>query len=122
MKQPTFSIPYSVVDKLPPRERFVYYELCRLAATQDMVNEEFRIRIPKGALVTSYLRFSKILDMAYSATAVAMESLAEKNLIELTPLDTGSEHSVFFVVQVKEVYVPYKRVKEQLLRPQPSQS
>lgn len=117
MRSSTFSIPYSVVEKLPPSERFVYYELCRLATPQAKVDEEFRVQIPAGACISSNLRLSKILDFTYAQTARAIEDLLERNLIELTPLDTDSEYQTFFIIQIKEVYMPWKKMKEQILRP-----
>jgi hypothetical protein len=102
MKPHRFSIPYSVVEKLPPDERFVYYELNRLAASEDTVDEDFKINLPKGCLITSNLRLAKITDQAYSKVAIAMERLEEKGLIEIRSINSR-EFQSFFMVCVKEM-------------------
>ncbi|TCS95541.1 hypothetical protein [Hazenella coriacea] len=111
----SFTIPYEIVDPLSPTERFVYYELCRLAVRQNTLNEEFRIRIPKGSLITSTLRLSKILDMAYSKTGVTLDVLADRSLIEMIPLETGSQVPTFFLIQVKKELPPSPKKRKSLL-------
>jgi hypothetical protein len=111
MKPHTFSIPYSVVDKLPAAERFLYYELCRLAAYEDTTDEDFKIPLSKGELVTSHYRLSKVLDYPYSKTAFAVENLEEKGLIQISILD-DPEFKSYYVVQVKEI-VPNEEEEQQ---------
>jgi hypothetical protein len=111
MKPHRFSIPYSVVEKLPPDERFIYYELNRLAASEDTVDEDFKIRLPKGCLITSNLRLAKLTDQAYSKVAIAMERLAEKGLIDIRSIDSP-EFQSFYMVCVKEVFVDDELVRQ----------
>ncbi|WP_124728543.1 hypothetical protein [Staphylospora marina] len=102
MRPHTFQIPYSVVERLTPKERFVYYELCRLGSPVDTVDETFKIPVPKGAFITSHYRMSKELDMAYSLTALLIEGLAEKGLIEWSPIE-HEEFRSYYLVRVKQV-------------------
>jgi hypothetical protein len=102
MKPYTFHIPYSVADKLTPKERFIYYEMCRLASREEKVDEDFKIPLPKGAFITSHYRMSKLLDYAYSLTSILIEGLAEKGLIEITPVQ-HEEFQSYYIVRVKEV-------------------
>lgn len=106
MQKHTFSVPYSVVEKLPAKERFLYYELCRLAAPRDYFDQDFKISVPKGGLISSAWRLSKIADYPYSLTCELIENLVEKELIEMTPVDTDSEVSAFFMIRLREVYAP----------------
>lgn len=121
MERRTFSVPYSVVDKLSPSERFVYYELCRLSAQEDVWDEEFQMRVPKGSLLTSHLRFAKEIDMPYSSTSIALDELAAKGWIEVTPLDIGLKYQTFYMIHVKDVFtslsITFARLKEQILKP-----
>ncbi|MBH8604235.1 hypothetical protein [Thermoactinomyces sp. CICC 10522] len=102
MKPHTLSIPYSVVDKLPAAERFVYYELCRLAAYEDMTDEDFKIPLSKGELVTSHYRLAKVLDYPYSKAALAIESLEKKGLIEISMIN-DPEFKTYYVVHIKKI-------------------
>ncbi|SEM81812.1 hypothetical protein [Lihuaxuella thermophila] len=106
MQKHTFSVPYSVVEKLPAKERFLYYELCRLAAPRNYFDTEFKISVPKGGLISSTRRLSNIIDYSYSLTSELIDNLVEKKLIEMTPIDTGSKVPTFFMIQVFEVYAP----------------
>ncbi len=105
MQKHTFSVPYSVVEKLPAKERFLYYELCRLAAPQDRFDEDFKVYVPKGGLISSAWRLSNILDYPYSLTSELIENLAEKELIELKRVKTRN-FSSYFMIRLNEVYAP----------------
>lgn len=101
MKRYSFSIPYHIGEKLTPKERFVYYELCRLAAPKPMRDEDFGISLEPGSLVTSHYRLSKIIDYPYSMTAITIDHLAYKKLISLFPLE-HEEYRSYYVVKVND--------------------
>jgi hypothetical protein len=98
----SFSVPYDVAEKLTPKERFVYYELCRLAATEPTKDTTFGVTLEPGSLITSHYRLSKVLDYAYSQTAIIIEHLAYKDLVEITPIAQGGFQS-YYLIRVKSM-------------------
>lgn len=103
MKPKAFCIPYEIVDNLTAGERFVYYEFCRLAATENKIDSDFKIRIPQGALITSHYRMSKILDLPYSITVYSIERLYKKGLIDVRPVEF-EDFSSYYMVRVRNYY------------------
>ncbi|MBD1372059.1 hypothetical protein IC620_06760 [Hazenella sp. IB182357] len=108
MQRPhNIQVPYSVVENLPPAERFLYYELCRLATDHATVDDQFDIHLTKGVLITSNYRLSKILDYAYSLVERSMEALMDKGLIDISYINER-EFPSFYMVRVKEVFTNYE--------------
>ena len=103
MKPHSFQIPYSVVDKLPPMERFVYYELSRLASPVAKKDTIFRVNIPPRGLIINHFRLAKEMDFPYSRVSCAMEQLEKKELIEIHPLN-NKEFRSYYLVYVRKVY------------------
>ncbi|MBA4602916.1 hypothetical protein [Thermoactinomyces mirandus] len=103
MKPHSFQIPYSVADKLPPAERFVYYELSRLASTKTRTDNIFRVRIPPRGLIINHFRLAKEMDYPYTKVASAMEHLEKKGLIEIHPLK-NKEFKSYYLVYLKKIY------------------
>jgi hypothetical protein len=101
VKRYAFSVPHHVVEKLTPKERFVYYELCRLAATEPTKDEYFGIPLDPGSLITSHYRLSKLVDYAYSLTAITMDNLVHKDLIQLLPIE-HEDYQSYYLVRIKD--------------------
>ncbi|MGA8941969.1 MAG: hypothetical protein WB502_04535 [Thermoactinomyces sp.] len=103
MRPHSFQIPYSVANKLPPDERFVYYELSRLASTKTRTDNIFRVRVPARGLIINYFRLAKEMDFPYTKVAFAMEHLQKKGLIEIHPL-RNREFKSYYFVYLKKIY------------------
>lgn len=81
----------SILDSLTPRERHTYFELVRLAAPADWLDEELEITIPKGSLILSFDHLEKQLDVPRSTIRRAISRLEEKGLVELVQLGKSFE-------------------------------
>ncbi|SEN21277.1 hypothetical protein [Lihuaxuella thermophila] len=84
MQPREYMLHQEVLDSLTPRERHTYFELVRLAASEDTLHEEFQVPIPKGSWIISYRQLERLLDITRSTIRRALMRLVEKDLIELT--------------------------------------
>ncbi|MBA4600945.1 hypothetical protein [Thermoactinomyces mirandus] len=109
MKQSEHLLYQAKLNSLTPRERQTYFELVRLAANEDTIDENTGIPISKGSAIISYKKLEKYLDLTRSTIRRALTRLVEKDLIELTSIGrTASGDNLQFrtIYRIKHIEAP----------------
>lgn len=76
------------VDQLPPKERFIYLELLRLAIFHPagVQHKEYDRHVPQGAWILSYRQLAELVDIPLPTVHRVIKSLVQKELIEVIEL------------------------------------
>lgn len=103
MCENSFIIQRDIVSSLPPRERFLYYELTRLAVEDEIIHEEYNITIPRGCWIISYRKLAQLVDMPLKSVQNAVKNLVEKGMIQIKDVGRikgkdGNQKRTMFVV------------------------
>jgi hypothetical protein len=101
----SFIIQRDIVASLPPKERFLYYELTRLAvfAKDGIMHKEYKITIPRGCWIISYRKLAQLVDMPLRTVQNAVKNLVEKGIIKTKDLgrikgEDGNQKRTMFIV------------------------
>lgn len=76
------------VEELPPKERFVYTELLRVAVfkPEGITHKEYQRHVPQGAWILSYRQLAELVGYPHQTVHRVVKSLSDKELVNVVDL------------------------------------